>query len=121
MVRLCDVIVPPEKEGKEKHLPVIECPDKVKKGERFEVKVHVGKETPHPNTKDHHIEFVQLYAKEDGEKPVMDVAQARFGPTYCEPVTTFTVMLEKSADLIAVEQCNIHGLWDYSKRVEVEG
>ncbi len=120
-MRLCDVTISPEHEGKEKHVPVIEAPDKVKKGERFQVTVHVGKEKPHPNTKEHHIEWVQLFAKADNEKPVVDVAQARFGPTFGEPITTFTVMLDESAELIATEQCNIHGLWDYSKKVEVEG
>lgn len=120
-MRLAEVIIAPEKEGKEKHVPHIEAPAKVKKGERFAVKIHVGKETPHPNTKEHHIEFVQLFAKEDGAKPVVRLAQAEFGPTYCEPITTFTVILEKTAELIAVEQCNIHGLWDNSARVTVEG
>lgn len=40
---------------KEKHVPVIESPDKVKKGEFFEVKVSLGKEIAHPNTTEHHI------------------------------------------------------------------
>ena len=38
-MRLKDVIVAPEHEGKEKHVPHIEAPAKAKKGERFEVKV----------------------------------------------------------------------------------
>ena len=120
MARLGDVIIPPEKEGKEKHVPHLEAPDKVKKGERFEVKVHVGKETPHPNLLEHHIEWVKLFAKEDGPKPVVHVASAEFGPTYGEPITTFTVILQKTSDLIAIEQCNIHGLWENSVKVEVE-
>jgi superoxide reductase len=119
-MRLGEVTISPEQEGKEKHVPVIEAPDKVEKGERFQVTVHVGKQTPHPNTREHHIEWVQLFAKEDGDKPVVEVAQARFGATYGEPIATFTVMLPGPAELIAVELCNIHGLWDYSKRVEVE-
>ncbi|WP_456341745.1 desulfoferrodoxin family protein, partial [Thermovibrio sp.] len=41
----------PEPEGKRKHTPVIEAPAKVKKGEWFEVRVVVGKDIPHPNTK----------------------------------------------------------------------
>ena len=35
---------------KEKHAPVIECPDRVKAGEIFEVTVGLGKEIAHPNT-----------------------------------------------------------------------
>jgi superoxide reductase len=37
----------------EKHVPVIECPDTVKAGEMFEVKVTLGKEIAHPNTTEH--------------------------------------------------------------------
>ncbi len=118
-MRLADVVIAPEHEGKEKHVPHIEAPKKVKAGERFEVKVHVGKETPHPNTREHHIEYMDLFAKEDGEKPVVRVAHAEFGPTCGEPITTFTIMLEKTSTLIALEACNIHGLWDNSVEVEV--
>lgn len=121
MTRLADTIYSPDQEGKEKHVPAIDAPKKVKKGERFQVTVHVGKETPHPNTMEHHIEFVQLYAKPPGPHPVINVAQATFGPTFGEPIVTFTVMLQQSADLIALEHCNLHGLWDNSVRVEVEG
>jgi len=35
---------------KEKHVPVIDCPDKVRADELFEVKVSLGKEIAHPNT-----------------------------------------------------------------------
>jgi desulfoferrodoxin (superoxide reductase-like protein) len=34
----------------EKHIPVIECPDSVKSGEKFRISVLVGKEISHPNT-----------------------------------------------------------------------
>lgn len=118
-MRLKDVIVAPEHEGKEKHVPHIEAPAKAKKGERFEVKVHVGKETPHPNTKEHYIEFVDLYAK-PADKPVLKVARAGLGATLGEPIVTFTVLLEETCELIAVEQCNIHGLWDNSAKVDIE-
>jgi hypothetical protein len=36
----------------EKHVPVIEVPEKLKKGEFFDVKVAVGKEVAHPNKTD---------------------------------------------------------------------
>ncbi|MEA2037441.1 MAG: desulfoferrodoxin family protein, partial [Nanoarchaeota archaeon] len=32
-----------------KHLPVIDCPDSVKKGEPFEITIEVGKLLKHPN------------------------------------------------------------------------
>ena len=42
----------------EKHVPVIECPDRVKPGEFFGVKATLGKEISHPNTTEHHIRFM---------------------------------------------------------------
>ena len=119
-MRLADVIISPEKEGKEKHVPVIEAPAKVKKGQRFEVKVTVGKQVAHPNTIEHHIAWVKLYGKEDGARPVFEIAAASFGPTLGEPIVTFTCMLPKSTTLIATELCNVHGIWDNSAKVEVE-
>lgn len=35
---------------KEKHAPIIECPNRVKAGEIFEVDVGLGNEIAHPNT-----------------------------------------------------------------------
>ena len=53
---------------KEKHVPVIECPDNVKADELFEVKVTIGKEVAHPNKTEHHIRWIGLYYLEDGGK-----------------------------------------------------
>lgn len=52
----------------EKHVPVIECPDQVKEGELFDVKVTMGKEITHPNTTEHHIRWITLYFHAHGEK-----------------------------------------------------
>ncbi len=45
-----------------KHIPVIEAPETVKKGECFKVTVEVGKLLAHPNERNHYIHFVELYA-----------------------------------------------------------
>ena len=45
----------------EKHVPVIDCPDSVKSGETFEIRVSIGKEVAHPNTTDHHIRWIQVF------------------------------------------------------------
>jgi len=120
MARFAEVIIPPEKEGKEKHVPHIEVPAKVKAGEPFQVTVIVGKEVLHPNTIEHHIKWIQVYAKEEGARPVVHVGTFDLGPTYAEPKVTFPVMLKKSTTLYALEYCSIHGVWDNSVRVEVE-
>lgn len=119
MARFGEVINPPEKEGKEKHVPQIEVPEKVKAGESFQVTVIVGKEVPHPNTVEHHIKWIQVYSKE-GARPVVHVATFDLGPTYAEPKVTFTMKIERSSTLYALEYCNIHGVWDNSVEIEVE-
>lgn len=120
MARFGDVIIPPEKEGREKHVPHIEAPAKVKAGEPFQVTVIVGKEVPHPNTIEHHIKWIQVYTKYEGARPVVHVGTFDLGPTFADPKVTFTAMLEKSSTLYALEYCNIHGVWDNSAEVEVE-
>ena len=103
----------------EKHVPVIEAPDVVKKGEKFEVEIQVGKELPHPNTVEHHIKWVELYAKANG-KPVVQLFHVELGPSYAEPFVRVSLKLEESVDLIAVSYCNLHGLWESSKHLKVE-
>jgi superoxide reductase len=116
----------------EKHVPVIEAPEKVKAGEAFSVTVSVGKEIAHPNTTEHHIRFLELYFKPENGKFVYQVATCAFqvhgestdgpnkGPAYCEPVAGATVKLSVSGTLLAKAYCNIHGLWESSKEILVE-
>lgn len=103
----------------EKHVPFIGAPSTVKKGEKFEVEVTVGKEIPHPNTVEHHIKWMDLYAKFEG-KPVVQVGHFDLGPTFGEPSVKVVVSLPESATLIAVIYCNIHGLWENSVEVKAE-
>ena len=119
MAKFGDIINPPEKEGKEKHVPVIDAPASAKAGEAFEVTVTVGKDVPHPNTVEHHIKWIQVYAVREGANPV-HVGTFDLGPTYASPKVTFPVMLQKSATLFALEYCNIHGLWESPAEVKVE-
>jgi len=119
--RFGDLIYTRDKEEKMKHTPHIEAPERVKAGEEFEVTIVVGKEVPHPNTVEHHIKWIQVYAGEDGRShnPI-HVATFDFGPAYGEPKVTFSMRLKKSSTLWAVGYCNLHGLWENSKRIEVE-
>lgn len=96
-----------------KHTPTIESPLKVKAGEPFQVTVTVGKELPHPNTIEHHIKWVQLFADN------AHVATADFGPTFASPKATFTVKAGKSVTLIAIGYCNLHGFWESTVDVAV--
>ena len=119
--RFGDIVIPPEEEmGKEKHVPIIDVPSRVKAGEPFMVTVQVGKVVAHPNTIEHHIKWIQLYALEEGTRYAVQLGSYEFFPTYAQPKVTVPVMLNKNATLYALEHCNIHGLWDYSIDVKVE-
>ena len=117
---LGDSIIPPAQEmGKEKHVPMITAPSSVKAKEPFMVTVEVGKTVPHPNTKDHHIKWIQLFAKYDDSRYVIELGTFNFGAGFAQPKVTVPVMIEKSATIFALEHCNLHGVWENSVEVSV--
>jgi len=106
-MRLGELIKTGAQEGKEKHVPVIEIIDGGKA-----VKITVGKEVPHPNTIEHHIKWIALFGVKDGR--AVHIATFDLGPTYGVPEVTAHVNTEGLSELIAVEYCNLHGLWESS-------
>lgn len=109
---------------KEKHAPVIECPDSVGAGSTFEVKVSIGKEIPHPNTLEHHIVWIDLYFKPDDGKFLIHLGRFEFAAhgesdIFTEPAASTSVKIAKSGTLVATSYCNIHGLWEGAKEVKV--
>jgi superoxide reductase len=116
---------------KEKHVPVIECADSVKSGEKFRITVTVGKEISHPNTTEHHIRWVQVFFHPEGEKYAYQLANCEFtahgesaagpnqGPAFTDHTVTVTVALAKPGTILAMNFCNIHGLWENSKEISV--
>ncbi len=96
---------------KEKHVPVIEYK---KKGDLLEVEVSVGKEIPHPNTPEHHIEWIELYFKpEDGNFPIL-IGRVNFDShekIITEPRAKFYCKCNEKGKLMALSYCTIHGLW----------
>ncbi|MCK4377633.1 MAG: class II SORL domain-containing protein [Actinomycetia bacterium] len=116
----------------EKHIPVIEAPDKVKKGEFFKVTVTVGKEIAHPNTTEHHIRWIDIYFNPEEEKFPYQIGRFNFmvhgesvnGPNsstiYTHPEVTLSFKTEKPGAIYASSYCNIHGLWQNSKKIELE-
>ena len=93
-----------EAEGKEKHVPVIEFGVD-------SVRVIVGKEVPHPNTVEHHIEWIELYGvKANGQ--VVNLGRADFAPTYAKPEVEFQVPVADFKAFCALGYCNIHGVWE---------
>jgi len=116
----------------EKHVPVIECPDKVKAGEWVHVTATVGKEIPHPNTTEHHIRWIRVYYVPEGEKFAVDLGNFEFnahgegvkganeGPAHTHSMVEFVFKTTKPGTVNAVSYCNIHGLWESSKKIAVE-
>ena len=116
----------------EKHVPVIECSDHVKKDELFDVRVTLGKEIAHPNTTEHHIRWIQLFFKPEGDKFAYQVANCEFsahgatvdgpnkGSLYTHHGATVGAMVKKSGTLYAMSLCNIHGLWENQKAIQVK-
>ena len=111
----------------EKHVPVIEAPVSVKKGDAVQVMVSVGKQVAHPNTTPHHIRWIEVYFQPEGSKFPFQVARCDFtahgespdGPdtstVYSSPSVQCTFKTEKPGTIMASAYCNIHGLWGSSK------
>lgn len=97
-----------------KHLPVISAPERVSRGEQFEVTVEVGKLLEHPNEPGHFIQFIELYAG-DTYLARMDFT----AKTTC-PVMKVCVSLDHGhGKLRAFERCNLHGTWENEVDIEV--
>jgi superoxide reductase len=115
----------------EKHVPVIEAPDAVKAGEFFTVTAGLGKAIAHPNTVQHYIAWISLYFLPAGAKLPIQLAHAEFkahgdstadqpGPALTNPSMTASIQLAKPGTLQAVAYCNIHGVWQSAKAIQVE-
>jgi len=113
----------------EKHVPAIECPDKVKAGEFFEVSAALGREQEHPNTTEHHIRWISLYFHPEGEKFTYQVGNFEFsahgesakgpneGPVFTNHTVKASMKINKPGTLHALSLCNIHGLWEDTKEI----
>ncbi len=113
----------------EKHVPLIEAPEKIGRGETLTVKVTVGKEIPHPNKTEHHIRWIELYFHPEGGKYPYQIGRAEFtthgesvqGPdtstVYSQPEASFSLKTDQPGTLLAASFCNIHGLWQSSRKL----
>jgi superoxide reductase len=115
----------------EKHVPVIECGDKVKASEFFPVKVTLGKEIAHPNTTEHHIRWISVYFQPEGERFPYQIGHFEFaahgesvegpnkGSIYTQHEVSLSMKTGKAGVIYATALCNIHGLWQSSKEIKV--
>ena len=95
------------------HVPKITAPSKVRRLERFPVKVEVGPEEIHEMSAFHYVDWMSLNVEK------VQVGFTSLAPIFCTPVVVFELTLEESATLTAHEHCNLHGTWQ-SQPVVVE-
>jgi superoxide reductase len=117
---------------KEKHVPVIECPDSVSAGNLFDIKVSIGKEIAHPNTTEHHIRWIQVFFQPDSGKFTYQVGDFQFtahgesaegpdkGPVYTNHSAVASVKITQPGTIHALVLCNIHGLWENSREIKIK-
>jgi len=115
----------------EKHVPVLDCPDRVRADAIFEVKASIGKEIAHPNTTEHHIRWIALYFHPQDDKFVYEVGRYEFnahgesvrganrGPVYTHHSVVAALKINQPGTLHALSYCNIHGLWESKQAIEL--
>ena len=96
-----------------KHTPKLSAPDKVKRGEWFDVSVTVGAGGEHPSLSEHHIRYIALY------KDTAEIARVYLHPVYSAPRVTFTIALEESGTLRALAEPTHSAAWESSKKITV--
>ncbi len=95
-----------------KHVPLIEAPARVRKGESFDLKVRIGR-VLHPMEMPHHIEWIHLFKN---DRPLAEIELSLEG---LNPVATVNLSLTESAKIDVKILCNLHGYWMESKTIEV--
>lgn len=101
------------------HAPAISAPSSVKAGEPFLVEVSIG-ENIHVMGPAHWIEYIELSI---GNEPA---GRIEFQPKgFLRPNVSFSVVIPKDAvpagkvTLVALERCNLHGLWESNLDISV--
>lgn len=113
-MKLGELVKGGAQEGKEKHVPTIELKDCQECGANV-VKITVGKDVPHPNEVAHHIKWIALFGVKNGL--AVHIATFDLGPTLGKPTVVTHANLEGLSELVAVEYCNLHGLWESSLKL----
>ncbi len=94
--------------GELKHTPEIKVGSTDAKGYTL-VEITIGQQgIIHPSTQTHWIDFIELY--KDGQL----VDRVVFEPGQAMGYTAFKVKLDGVKTLTAKEGCNLHGIWEYS-------
>ena len=118
---LCGINVPKDEKNltdlEKKHLSVIEAPPEIGQNETFEINIRVGgiDGVEHPNEPVHFIEWVELYSGDT----FLGRCVYSGGTSYA--LAKFKVKLSHAHGPLKIwAKCNIHGLWESIKDIEVK-
>lgn len=96
-----------------RHTPKLVAPNRVKRGEWFDVTVSVGAGGEHPSLSEHHVRYIALYIDS------AEISRAYLHPVYSAPKVTFTVALERAGTLRALAEPTHSAAWEASQKVNV--
>ncbi|MBF0566677.1 MAG: class II SORL domain-containing protein [Nitrospirae bacterium] len=103
-------------DSEKKHMPVIDCPDSVKAGEPFQVKIKVGA-IPHVMEEGHHIQWIDVYVGQNF------FVRVDLTPVFTKPDVSVTLVKGSgkhgNATIRVIERCNLHGQWEATKEITV--
>jgi superoxide reductase len=97
----------------QKHTPRIAAPDRVKRGQWFDVTVTVGTDL-HPSMAEHFVRYIALY------KDTAEIARIYLHPVFSAPKVTFTVALDEGGMLRALAEPTHSAGWEASKAIAVD-
>lgn len=96
-----------------KHTPKIVAPDKVKRGQWFDVTISVGEGGYHPSLAEHFVRYIALYING------VEISRAYLHPVFSFPKVTFTIALDEGGVLRALEEPTHSAAWESSKPIAV--
>ena len=104
-----------QKDYFDRHTPHVICDGTAKRGQKFKVKVILGKDYAHPNEADHYISYIQLWNRETL------LTEVRFSPGALGNMPEHAeadlyIIPKTSMNLSAMAVCTKHGLWQSETR-----
>ena len=96
-----------------KHTPNIAAPDRVKRGQWFDVTINIGAGGEHPSLSEHSIRYIALYIN------TAEIARIYLHPVYSFPKVTFTIALDEGGSLRAIAEPNHSAGWEAAKKIAV--
>jgi len=92
------------------HVPKIEPANAAPKtGEPLPIAITIE----HPMLPEHHIIHIEVFMDD------LKIGTYTLTPEVMKPALTITLTPKKSFDLVVQDLCNIHGLWENRKKIEV--